>query len=341
MIRIGILGCGRIAQLIHIKQFARVPNVEIVAIADSNADNLSAAAAIVPTAQRFSDWTELVNAAITDAVVVTLPPAMHAEAALAAFAADNHVYLEKPLALSLADGERIVRARADTGRIGQIGLNFRHHPNYLDLRARIAAGQLGEIIAVRTAFCSARRTLPGWKASRQTGGSVLRELGVHHLDLVEFILGEPIERISAVERSIDYEADCATVIAHSRSGIAADLVLSLSSGVSMNRIEILGTAGHLVSETSDARPRRIDGLVTGSARVAKLRRALERAAPSELLMSPGYDPSFAAAFEAFADAINASKPATPDFDVGLRALKLVLTAEEAAARGAFVDLQMS
>lgn len=339
MLRVGILGCGRIARLVHIPQFARLSGVAVVAIADSDSTSLEAALALTPGARPFSDWQALVDAKLTDAIVLTLPPVLHAEAAIAALAGGNHVYVEKPLALAIADAERIVKAQADTRKIGQIGLNFRHHPSFRALHAQIAGGSLGDIVTVRSVFCSTRRVLPGWKATRATGGSVLRELGVHHLDLVEFVLGEKISRLGAVERSIDHEADCATVIGSTRSGISFDLALSLTSSISVNRIEVVGTAGHLVADTSDARPRTVEHPIRGNARVAKLRSALTRIAPAEMLATPGWDPSFGAAFAAFTQAIAQEKAASPDLSVGLRALELVLAAEGAAAEGKIIDLQ--
>ncbi len=339
VLRVGILGCGRIARLVHIPQFARRADVAIVAIADSDPENLEAASALTPGAHIFSSWLALVDAKLTDAIVVTLPPAMHAEAATTAFVSGNHVYVEKPLALSMADGERLVEVQADTGRIGQIGLNFRHHPSFKALRARIAGGSLGDVVTVRSIFCSTRRVLPGWKVTRATGGSVLRELGVHHLDLVEFVLGERINRLGAVERSIDNEADCATVIGSTESGISFDMTLSLTSAISVNRVEVVGTSGHLVADTGDARPRAVERPQRGTARIAKLRTALARLAPAEMLVTPGHDPSFGIAFAAFTHAIAQNKAASPDLSVGLHALKLVMAAENAAAESRIIDLQ--
>lgn len=323
----------------HIPQFARLANVEIVALADSDATGLAAASALAPGARQFADWQALLDAKITDAIVITLPPALHAEAAVAALASGNHVYVEKPLALSVADGERLVKAQAAAGLIGQIGLNFRHHPSFTALRAAISNGTLGDIVTVRTSFCSARRALPGWKATRATGGSVLRELGIHHLDLVQFVLGEPIVRLGALERSVDHEADCATVVGSTRSGVSFDLTLSLTSAISVNRLEVIGTTGHLAADTGDARPRAVDRAPSGNPRIAKLQAALTRISPAEMLARPGYDPSFGAAFAAFAQAIAQNGSASPDLSVGLHALRLVMAAEDAASRGKIIDLE--
>src|SRR5262245_25838070 len=109
-LKVGLIGCGRISQWVHMGNLARLPNVEIGALAEGDADRREAAAHQVPKAAVFSDYHELLEMRDVDAVIICLPNALHAQAGIAAMERGKHVYLEKPLATSLAEGRRVVEA---------------------------------------------------------------------------------------------------------------------------------------------------------------------------------------------------------------------------------------
>ncbi len=328
MVRIGIAGCGRIARLVHIPAFMRHSGVRIAAIAEPDDTARAAAAAMVPQARVFQDWRDMIGSGEADAIVVTLPPALHAEAGKAALEAGCHLYMEKPIATRLEDGAALAAAHAATSLAGQIGLNFRHNAFFIQARDQVRSGALGPLVAVRTSFCSASRTLPDWKRSRAGGGGVLRDLGVHHLDLIEFVCGEPIVEVQAAERSLLHEADTATVMARTASGVLVEILVSFSAGQSINRVEIFGGSGQLVADTRDAAPRPVETAPSDS-RGFRVRAATAELAPRRFLR-PGGEASFDRAFAGFVAAIAGGRAATPDLATGLRALRLVLAAEQAA-----------
>src|SRR5205085_8530794 len=98
-----------------------------------------------------------------DAVVICAPPHLHAPAATAAFDAGLHVYLEKPIALSVDEGERLVEAWRRARRIGMIGFNFRFHPQVLRIRDRLRDGAIGTPLGVRGIVSILPHELPDWK----------------------------------------------------------------------------------------------------------------------------------------------------------------------------------
>jgi predicted dehydrogenase len=334
-LRVALLGCGRIARLVHLPVLARLAGVTVVALADPDAPALAAAGALAPGATAHSEWADALRQPGLDAAVVTLPPALHAPASLAALGAGLHLYLEKPLAMTLAEGEAILAAAQASGRTAQIGFNFRHNAGYRDLGDRLRAGVIGDAILVRTLFTSAARALPAWKQSRDAGGGVIRDLGVHHLDLVEHLLGEPLVALSAIERSVAAEADVAQILGRTRSGVPVSISVSLASGDSVNRVEIVGTRGHLLSDTADAAPRAVE-TPASRGRPARVKAALAGLLPRALLHQPGAEGSFPAALGAFVAAAAAGAAADPGLAAGHRALQLVLAAEEAAASGGTV-----
>src|SRR5512134_1043415 len=116
MIRVGLLGCGRIARMYHLPILARATGVELAALADPDPERLAAAGAAAPGARRSSDWREILGDDSIDAVVICVPTGLHADAARAAFQSGKDVYLEKPVATELAAARDAVLQWRASGR---------------------------------------------------------------------------------------------------------------------------------------------------------------------------------------------------------------------------------
>ena len=93
------------------------------------------------------------------------PASQHAELAVAALEAGKHLYLEKPIATSVAEAEPVVAAWRCADRRAMIGFNYRHHPSYLAMRHAVVRGEIGNIVAVRVTFCTPRHWAAGWRRS--------------------------------------------------------------------------------------------------------------------------------------------------------------------------------
>jgi predicted dehydrogenase len=330
-----VLGTGRIARMFHLRAL-RAAGADVRLLADPDPDALAAAEAQAPAAATTRDWADAVGRDDLDAVVVTLPSRLHAPAAVAAFAHGKHVYVEKPLALDAAEAGAVVTAWRDAGTIGAVGLNFRFQPLVLDARRRVAAGQLGRIVAVRGTVCSPPRPLPGWKRSRATGGGALLDLAVHHLDLLPFVLDDPVATVAAHLHSVRTTDDTALVTAVTAGGVGLQLVASASSRQT-DRVEILGDRATLtfdrfsggrvevrpVDGASDRRDRAEAGL-------AELAHAARRVART---VAPADEPSFRAAIGAFLRACDTGVQHRPSIADGAAVAVIVDAAERSAARG--------
>ena len=276
-----------------------------------------------------------------DAVIVALPPALHAEATLAALAHNKHVYVEKPLATSVADAERVVAASRQSSVIAMMGFNYRYNPIIEQARSRIASGAVGEPIAVRTVFSTARRAIPAWKQQRDTGGGVLLDLAVHHVDLIRFLLGAEISRVSAEIQSAASREDTAFLQLGLTNGVTAQSLCSLSA-VEEDRIEVYGSTAKLTvdryrSLRVEETPSTTGGALAGAA--VRLLKEL-RAAPYALekRRAPLHDPSFPAAMNAFVRAVDGRAAATPTLSDGLRAAAVIEAAEQFARSGRAIML---
>jgi myo-inositol 2-dehydrogenase/D-chiro-inositol 1-dehydrogenase len=335
MIRIGLLGCGRIARIHHLPILARESGVELAAIADSDAGHRAAGCAEAKSAREFSDWRAVIDDGSIDAVVICLPNGLHAEAARAAFEAGKDVYLEKPIAISLADARDTAGTWRASGRIGMLGFNQRFHPLVLQARAQIRAGRIGRPIAARASSLSPRRELPEWKRRRADGGGALLDLASHHADLARFLFAEEVREVSASVRSIFSEDDDAAITMTMDSGLRMDSRVSFAT-VGENRFEVLGDEGRVVVDRLAGRIR-VDSLGSPSGRAARLARAATRlvGAPriARSILSRGEDPSYRGALSAFARAVRDRTRPSPDIEDGQRSLAIVLAAEIAAREG--------
>lgn len=335
-LRVGLLGCGRIAGRIHLPALLGIADAEVVAIAEPDAACRQKARALAPRARLYADFHELLAEAAIEAVVICLPPDLHADAGLAAFRRGLHVYVEKPLATTLEDGQRLLEAAGTAGSVGMVGLNFRYHPLVVALRRAVADGVVGEPVVIRSEFCAAGRQLPAWKRDRGSGGGALLDLASHQFDLLGFVTGQSILDLDCTLSSRRTEEDTAVAQLRLSGGLVATVLAALSA-VDRHCIEVTGSEGTLsldryASSRLEFRPARRD-----FARAARLRASaawLARA-PRSLkdILSPPRETSFAAALAVFVAAARRGEPAEPGLAAGLQSLTAVLAAERSARDG--------
>jgi predicted dehydrogenase len=325
---------------VHLDALRRCPGLRLVALAEPDPARLAAAARREPAAWAGADYRELLGRPDVEAVLVCVPSGLHAEVAEAAFGAGKHVYLEKPLAIDRDGASRVLAAWRASGRVGMIGFNSRFDPLISAAAAQLREGRLGELAAVRCSLGTAAHDLPDWKRERAQGGGVLLDLASHHLDLLPFLLGDPVRSVFAQLRSLRSEADTATLQLRFASGLVGQCLFSLGS-IEEDRLEVLGRNGKLVVdrlgfdvELVEPTPRR--------SRLAWLARAARSLVRSPNLVprlrAPLREPSYDRAMACFASACR-GQAASPDLLDGLRSLEIVLAAEESASSGRPVDVR--
>jgi predicted dehydrogenase len=137
-VRIGVVGCGMVAQAEHLQNLLQLHDrFEIAAVADPSRIVREAMAARYGVAGVHEDYRRLLDAGGLDAVLVSAPAATHAEITLAALEAGLHVFVEKPMCITLADADRIIGARARAGTIVQVGYMKRFDPAWERMLAEL------------------------------------------------------------------------------------------------------------------------------------------------------------------------------------------------------------
>jgi predicted dehydrogenase len=140
-------------------------------------------------AELTSDLDAAVRDPDVDAVDVCLPTPLHRDAVERAFEAGKDVFLEKPIALTLDDADAIVRAAERRGRLLMVGHVLRFWPEYVELQRRLAAGELGQPLAISTSRLSPPADWNDWMADRRKSGGTSVDLLIHDFDQMNWLLG--------------------------------------------------------------------------------------------------------------------------------------------------------
>lgn len=340
-LKVGLIGCGQVAQSVHLKILTRLPQVEVIALAETDAERREKASRMAPKAIAFDNYQDLLAMRDLDAVVICLPPSLHADATIAALEKSKHVYLEKPFAMNLNEGKRILQAWQKTGVVGMMGFNYRRNRLYQATRECIQSGKLGSLISVRSVFSTAAKTLTDWKQTRSCGGGVLLDLASHHIDLVRFLFGQEVREVGAAMRSHKSEDDSAMLQLQLDKGLLVQSFFSLSS-VEENRFEIYGDSGKLSVDLYLSLEVEISESTQKLARLKQVGRVARSLVKSsyilEKLRSPNREPSYQSSLIHFVEASLNDRPATPDFWDGYCNQAILEAAEESARTGRVISL---
>ncbi|MFB9280192.1 Gfo/Idh/MocA family protein [Cohnella cellulosilytica] len=198
-IRVALIGVGDMGTG-HAMGFDQIPHCEIAWIADSNPANVERALRYVRNNEPriAADYRELLDQADTfDAAVISVPNYMHHETAVAFIGRGKHVFLEKPVAPTLAECDDIIRRAREAGVVLQIGLTYRYSAIYRRMHQELQADRLG---AVTMMWCKEfRDPFPpvDWFYDEKKSGGALVEKDCHHFDIFNWMIGAKPVRVFA------------------------------------------------------------------------------------------------------------------------------------------------
>ncbi|MEG1687097.1 MAG: Gfo/Idh/MocA family oxidoreductase [Angelakisella sp.] len=190
-LKIGIIGVGNIAET-HIAAYLKNPNVELYAFCDINPERLKAMSEKYGVTRTFTDKDELLSIKEIDAVSVCTWNSAHAPCTIAALNAGKHVLCEKPMAMSSAEAAEMKAAADRNGKLLMIGFVRRYGDDCATLKEMIDSNYLGEIYYTKANYLRRNGNPGGWFGDKsRSGGGPLIDLGVHVIDLVRYLLGNP------------------------------------------------------------------------------------------------------------------------------------------------------
>ena len=371
-LRIGVIGCGRVAREVHLRVLTSLPQAQIVALADADAPSLKSAQKLATNAKTYCDANALFDDAQVQAVVIATPNASHALLATEAFRRGLHVYLEKPMALELAEAQNVVAAwrtaQQSAQIVGAIGFNYRFNPLLQNAARLMQQGAIGKIVAFRSSFCALMHNAPShnapsWKTARQSGGGVLLDLASHHIDTLQTLTSQKVVSAWAQIRSIKSEDDTAATELRLENGVLVQGFFS-QNAVERDLWEIEGESGRMRIDRYNHT--QVEITRAGELGIGAQMRRLARACGTSSTRSrinylrqkqrePNHEPSYRVAWQSFiaaaqnataqnATAQNVAQHGTTEEVAfatpldGLRNLQIVLALEEAARSGVSVTL---
>ncbi|WP_110111963.1 Gfo/Idh/MocA family oxidoreductase [Bacillus sp. CGMCC 1.16541] len=235
-LKVGVIGCGSIAQYRHLPEYKANKNVEIVAVCDLNEARVNEIAEQYE-AKAYTSYEELLASGEVDVVSVCTPNYLHAPISIAALEAGIHVLCEKPMATSQEEADAMIEAAKKSGKKLMIAHNQRFVSSHQKARQLIESGEIGKLYSFRTAF--GHPGPEGWSVDgkdswffrkEQAFIGAMGDLGVHKTDLLRYLLGEEITEVGAfVETSAKDFADVddnAVCVLKTESGIVGTLAAS-------------------------------------------------------------------------------------------------------------------
>jgi myo-inositol 2-dehydrogenase/D-chiro-inositol 1-dehydrogenase len=320
---VAFLGAGRMGTT-HLRNLAGIPGVSVRVVADASLETARRGAELARAERAADDIGAAIQAADVDAVLICTPTATHAELIEQCVRAGKPAWCEKPVALTLAETQRVVELVEAAGVPMMIGFMRRFDPGYAAAKRAIEAGEVGRIERFRAVSCDFN---PPPLAFVRTSGGIFVDMLVHDIDLARFLVGE-IAEVSAwgdalIEPGYAEAGDVDTAVAMLRFENGALGVLEGSRRTTWGydiRTEIAGSLARLVVEAHQKTPLQIS-------------RELGFAGDHYKSFPDRFDAAYRAELAYFFECLRAGTPPEPGPRDALASLRVALAATQSLKEG--------
>ena len=326
MLRIGLLGCGRIGQ-VHARSISQIDGAMVSAVADAFAAPATALAA--KTGAQVLDPQALIDSADVDAVVIGSPTDTHYDLIHAAAKAGKAIFCEKPVDMSADRIRDCIKVVEAAGVPFLTAFNRRFDPNFANIQSRITAGEIG---AVEIVTILSRDPSPPPVSYIKRSGGLFRDMMIHDLDMARFLLGEePVSVYAVGSAQVDPEigkagdVDTAAVTLTTASGKICQISNSRRASYGYDqRVEVHGSVGML----------RADNMLENTVEIAT--RTGFSKAPAQQFFLERYETAYRTEMAHFVQAVAGATPISPNIQDGLRAQLLADAASQSLVLGQVV-----
>jgi myo-inositol 2-dehydrogenase/D-chiro-inositol 1-dehydrogenase/scyllo-inositol 2-dehydrogenase (NAD+) len=193
-VRICLVGAGRVAN-VHASTIVNdLSTARLVAIVDSDSRALGEAGSRYGVDSQFPSFEEALEKEDFSAAVITTPTFTHRALAVMAAVSGKHVFLEKPMALDLAECDEILKSAADSGIILQLGFMRRFDPEFEEAAGRISDGEIGQPMMIKS-LTHGPGLPPSWARDLKTSNGLLAEVNSHDWDTIRWLMGSDPARV--------------------------------------------------------------------------------------------------------------------------------------------------
>jgi predicted dehydrogenase len=212
MVKLAVIGCGKVAEAMQLPGFAAVPQVSVVALVDINPKHLNRMGDLYGVKARYDDYHKMLKNEDVDAVSICTPNYLHARMAVDCCRAGKYVLVEKPPATSMAEIKRMKAAADEAGVFVMVEQYHRFVPVNELARSIIRSGALGKVLGFRGRLGSGDPT--GWSPEgewffkkAEAFGGALADIGVHIIDTVRWVSGKEISRVQGFTAKLGTKGD--------------------------------------------------------------------------------------------------------------------------------------
>ncbi|MDF2668828.1 MAG: oxidoreductase, glucose--fructoseoxidoreductase [Paenibacillus sp.] len=343
----GIIGAAGIADRRTIPGLLKAANAQLVAVMSPTMGKAEAIRAKYNAARAFSNIEDLLADPEVQAVYIASPVKFHKEQAIQAALAGKHILIEKPVALTAADAEEIAVVCKEQGVQLGVGYMMRYHTHHRTMKQLVEQGTIGRIVSCRAQLtCWLPPESNNWRLTwAESGGGALMDMGVHCIDLLQYITGCRVKRVSAFTGNLtfDYEVeDSASVILQLDGNIFGyvDSNYNIPGSTAKCKLEFYGTKGSMVAKGT------IGQLETGVLEVSWLTDeggisdAAAGSGPSEdmpqLLQPPG--DLYTRQIESFSHSVLSGSPIEIEIEEAIYVQKIAEAAYASSSSGMSVTL---
>ncbi|MEN3008563.1 Gfo/Idh/MocA family oxidoreductase [Pseudothermotoga sp.] len=266
-LKVGIVGAGKIAEVLHVPNTLLSEHAELVAIADPNPQRLEYFKKKLESHRInfYVDYREMFQKESMDAVIVAVPNTLHAEISIAALESGRNVLVEKPMATNSQEALKMIETAKKSKKILMVNHSQRFFPHHQKAKEIVQSGILGEIRLVKTMFGHAgpENWSPNaaWFFNKDVAMfGALGDLGVHKVDLIRYITGLDIVQCvgltATLEKRASVEDVASAVLKLSNSALATLDSNWITKGLEENYFVVYGEKGTMKVGQTD--PTRID-----------------------------------------------------------------------------------
>ncbi|PID97992.1 MAG: inositol 2-dehydrogenase [Actinobacteria bacterium] len=328
MLRIGLIGAGRIGQ-VHARSVIAHPNATLTVIADPVIEGARAIAATCGAAAT-DDIDSVFTHSDVDAVIICSPTPLHVPHILAAVQAGKPALCEKPVAMETPAVEELQAQLKGLNPTVMLGFNRRFDPSFRAIHGAVEAGRIGTL--EQLTIISRDPSAPPKEYIAVSGG-IFKDMSIHDFDMARYFLGD-IVAVSAVGQNLDPtladtgDFDGAIITLMNAEGHSATITNSrhCASGYDQ-RLEAFGTEGSLFAENIRPTTVRFSNAEHTAAEDPYLDFFLER-----------YEAAYAAELSEFISAVTEGRQPSPNIADGAAALRLAEAADESARTGTTIRL---
>jgi predicted dehydrogenase len=254
MIKVGFIGFGRMG-LTHFSILNTHPWVKVVSVCDQSATMLKIVGKYVDV-KTFTDYAKMLDELDLDCVIISTPGDSHCEIVRACLKRGLHVFVEKPLTMTVSEGQSVMAELTEKPLVNQVGYVNRFNEVFMEVRRIIADGVIGDVVYFSSEMHGAtvlRDSKSSWRGSRKSGGGCLYEFASHCIDLVVYLLDRPDSVVGSVLQSI-YSLEVEDLVSSTfiyNKGFNGTVMANWSDQTfrkPANNVKITGTGGKIIAD---------------------------------------------------------------------------------------------